>query len=201
MRSIDVHEGEEVQAGQVLARLDPTFAAADLGALEAQVVEPAGARSRGCRRKPRTSRSPTRARSAIWRCRRRSTRSARPSTTTSSRTTAPEDRRACVSTIARASSDAAGYRDRLGVATERREDAAASSSSLQVGSKLNTLAAMDKRAEMQRDLRNAEQTAQARSATCGADRRARRLHAVLARRRVARSSPRRPASCRMPASS
>src|SRR5215467_7314679 len=37
VRSIDVHEGEAVHAGQVLARLDPTFAAADLGADAAQV--------------------------------------------------------------------------------------------------------------------------------------------------------------------
>ena len=38
VRSIDVHEGEAVHAGQVLARLDPTFAAADLGAQAAQVA-------------------------------------------------------------------------------------------------------------------------------------------------------------------
>ena len=38
VRSIDVHEGEAVHAGQVLARLDPTFAAADLGASAAQVA-------------------------------------------------------------------------------------------------------------------------------------------------------------------
>ena len=37
VRSIDVHEGQTVQAGQVLAQLDPTFAAADVGALAAQV--------------------------------------------------------------------------------------------------------------------------------------------------------------------
>src|SRR5262252_2134898 len=37
VRSIDVREGQQVAAGQVLARLDPTFAAADVGALEAQV--------------------------------------------------------------------------------------------------------------------------------------------------------------------
>ena len=37
VRQIDVHAGEQVQAGQVLARLDPTFATADLGALVAQV--------------------------------------------------------------------------------------------------------------------------------------------------------------------
>ena len=38
VRSIDVREGETVKAGQVLARLDPTFATADAGALTAQVA-------------------------------------------------------------------------------------------------------------------------------------------------------------------
>lgn len=38
VRSIDVHEGDKVKAGQVLARLDPTFARADAGALQAQVA-------------------------------------------------------------------------------------------------------------------------------------------------------------------
>ena len=37
IRSIDVHDGEQVQAGQLLARLDPTFASADLAALTEQV--------------------------------------------------------------------------------------------------------------------------------------------------------------------
>ena len=37
VRSIEVREGEAVRAGQILARLDPTFAAADLGALASQV--------------------------------------------------------------------------------------------------------------------------------------------------------------------
>ena len=37
VRSIDVREGQEVQAGQLLARLDPTFASADFAALDAQV--------------------------------------------------------------------------------------------------------------------------------------------------------------------
>ena len=37
VRSIDVNAGDVVHAGQVLARLDPTFAAADMGALAAQV--------------------------------------------------------------------------------------------------------------------------------------------------------------------
>ncbi len=38
VRSIDVREGDIVKAGQRLARLDPTFAAADAGALESQVA-------------------------------------------------------------------------------------------------------------------------------------------------------------------
>ncbi|MGH7153413.1 MAG: biotin/lipoyl-binding protein, partial [Acetobacteraceae bacterium] len=37
VRSINVRVGEKVKAGQVLAQLDPTFAAADVGALAAQV--------------------------------------------------------------------------------------------------------------------------------------------------------------------
>jgi hemolysin D len=37
VRSIEVREGQQVKAGEVLAKLDPTFAAADLGALTAQV--------------------------------------------------------------------------------------------------------------------------------------------------------------------
>ena len=37
VRSIEVREGQQVKAGEVLAKLDPTSAAADLGALLAQV--------------------------------------------------------------------------------------------------------------------------------------------------------------------
>lgn len=38
VRSIDVREGDVVKAGQLLARLDPTFVDADAGALETQVA-------------------------------------------------------------------------------------------------------------------------------------------------------------------
>jgi HlyD family secretion protein len=38
VRSIDVHEGQLVHAGDLIARLDPTFVAADTGALNAQVT-------------------------------------------------------------------------------------------------------------------------------------------------------------------
>ena len=51
VRSIEVREGQQVQAGQVLARLDPTFAAADVATLEAQ-VRASRPRSRALRRRP-----------------------------------------------------------------------------------------------------------------------------------------------------
>src|SRR5947207_12380702 len=38
IKTIDVREGERVKAGEVLATLDPTFAAADVGALQQQVA-------------------------------------------------------------------------------------------------------------------------------------------------------------------
>jgi len=38
VRSIDVSPGDVVHAGQILARLDPTFATADMGTLVAQVA-------------------------------------------------------------------------------------------------------------------------------------------------------------------
>src|ERR1700738_3487967 len=37
VRSIEVREGQQVKAGEVLAKLDPTFAAGDAGALSARV--------------------------------------------------------------------------------------------------------------------------------------------------------------------
>ena len=38
IKSIDVHEGDQVQAGQLLATLDPTFTAADVNQLRLQVA-------------------------------------------------------------------------------------------------------------------------------------------------------------------
>ena len=37
MRAINVREGQKVHAGEVLARLDPTFSGADVSALQANV--------------------------------------------------------------------------------------------------------------------------------------------------------------------
>ena len=102
------------EAGQVLARLDPTFAAADEGALDAQVASLAGPGLALAGRSGRPAvhlhrhRSGSALQAAIYAQR-------RPSTTTSSRTTS---RRSTdwLPPIASSKSDAAGYRERLEVA-------------------------------------------------------------------------------------
>ena len=63
-----------------------------------------------------------------------------------------------IQTIARANSDAAGYRDRLAVA-QNVEQMRRELEKLQVGSRLNTLAAADNRAEMSRLLAYAQEQA------------------------------------------
>ena len=156
MRSIDVHEGQAVQAGQVLARLDPTFAAADVGALAAQVstlqaqVSRLQAEADG---QPftYTGLDPNLAlQAAIF--------GQRQAEYTFKLENYTQKINGLVSAIAKANSDATGYRSRLEVATnveKMRRDL----ERLQVGSKLNTLAAMDNRAEMERNLRAASEAA------------------------------------------
>jgi HlyD family secretion protein len=63
-----------------------------------------------------------------------------------------------IAMISRANSDAAGYRDRLSVA-QNVEQMRRELEKLQVGSRLNTLAAMDSRAEMARNLAGSQEQA------------------------------------------
>ena len=155
VRSIDVHEGETVQAGQVLARLDPTFAAADVGALAAQVsslqaqVSRLQAESDG---QPfsYSGIDPSLALQAAIFGQRQAEYNFKLENYT-------QKINGLVSAIAKANSDAAGYRNRLQVASsveQMRRDL----EKLQVGSKLNTLAAMDNREEMERNLHSSEDT-------------------------------------------
>ena len=158
VREINVHVGEKVQAGQVLARLDPTFAAADLGALAAQVsslqaeVDREQAEAAG---KPftYTGLNPDLSlQAAIF-----AQRQAEYNYKLQNYSDKIEE---LVAEIKRSNSDAQGYQDRLNVAKDV-EGMRRQLERLQVGSKLDTLQAMDNRAEMQRNLLNAEQTAQA----------------------------------------
>jgi hemolysin D len=152
VRSIDVHEGEDVHAGQVLARLDPTFAAADEGALAAQVTSLQAQVSRlqaEANGKPfaYTGIDPDLSlQAAIF--------GQRQSEYNFKLESYSQKIQGLVAAIGKAKADETGYRDRLQVATQveaMRRDL----ERLQVGSKLNTLSAMDNRAEMQRNLQGA----------------------------------------------
>jgi HlyD family secretion protein len=157
VRAIDVQPGDHVKVGQVLARLDPTFAAADEGALIAQVstlkalVARLQAEYEG---KPFTYSGLDRdlaLQAAIYAQRQ------------SQYNFQIEEYKQKISSgaaaMARALSDAAGYRDRLAVA-QNLENMRRDLEKLQVGSRLNTLMAMDNRAEMARDLAAAQAQAE-----------------------------------------
>jgi len=156
VRSIDVHEGEQVHAGQVLARLDPTFAAADVGALAAQVstlqaqVSRLQAEADG---RPFTYSGidPNLSLQAAIFGQRRAEYNFKLENY-------QQKINGIIAGIAKSNADAEGFRSRLTVASDvekMRRDL----EKLQVGSRLNTLAAMDNRAEMERNLNSAMQTA------------------------------------------
>jgi hemolysin D len=154
VRSIDVHEGQSVKAGQVLAQLDPTFAAADVGALAAQV---SSLQAQVSRLQAEADGQPftysgidpnLSLQAAIF--------GQRQAEYTFKLENYTQKINGLVSAIAKANSDAAGFRSRLQVAS-KVEDMRRDLERLQVGSKLNTLAAMDNRAEMDRNLHSSEQ--------------------------------------------
>jgi HlyD family secretion protein len=156
VRSIDVRAGESVHAGQVLARLDPTFTAADLGADAGQVANYQAQVERmqaEVQDKPfvYTGLDPNLSlQAAIY--------AQRKSQYDYTLEDYKQKADSLIQTIARANSDAAGYRDRLAVA-QNVEQMRRELEKLQVGSRLNTLAAADNRAEMSRLLAYAQEQA------------------------------------------
>ncbi len=149
VRSIDVHEGEQVHAGQVLARLDPTFAAADLEALKSQV---ASYSAQVARMQAEVDNRPFNysgsdphlaLEAAIY--------AQRLSEYNFKLENYRQKADSLSSQIARTQSDISGYRDRLGTAVSL-EKMRSELDKLGVGSRLNTLSAQDTRAEMQRNL-------------------------------------------------
>lgn len=156
VRSIDVHEGETVHAGQVLARLDPTLAAADVASLRAQVSIYS---AQVARLKAEADNRPfTYTGTDVNMLQQLATYDQRKAQYDFTLENYKQQIDGLVSLIARAQSDAAGYRDRLAVA-QNLEDMRRELERLNVGSKLNTLAAIDNRAEMARSLANSLETA------------------------------------------
>jgi hemolysin D len=155
VRSIDVREGESVHAGDLLARLDPTFATADADALAAQVSSLQAEVTRlqaEADEKPfsYTGLDPSLALQAAIYAQRQAERSFKL-----------ENYRQKIdglkSMVARAVGDQAAFRDRLVVAQDV-ETMRKSLEKLQVGSRLNSLAATDNRLEIARGLATAIET-------------------------------------------
>jgi hemolysin D len=155
VRSIEVNEGDTVRAGQVLARLDPTFAAADLEALKVQVAAYSATVQRlqaEMENRPftYTGSDPHLALEAA-------TYAQRMAEYNFKLENYRQKSDSLSAQVARARSDVAGYNDRLAVAIDL-EKMRNQLDKLGVGSKLNTLTAQDTRAEMQRFRDAAEQT-------------------------------------------
>jgi len=158
VKTIEVREGQRVKAGQVLARLDPTFAAADLASLSTQVstLEAETARLTGEANGEGFSYGgldPSWTMQASIFERREAVYDAKME-----HYDRQSDELAWI--VSRSQSDAEGYRQRLAVAASI-EQMRKELETRQVGSHLNTLLAADNRAEMSRSLVNAEQTAEA----------------------------------------
>lgn len=153
VRSIDVREGETVHKGQLLARLDPTFATADQSAVQAQV---ASLGAEVARLQAEATGTPYRAadgspeavlQSAIY--------MQRQAERTYKLETYKQRIDAARAQIQRGMADVKGYEDRLRVAAEL-EQKRIELERLQVGSQINRLAATDSRLEVQRGLDNAQ---------------------------------------------
>jgi hemolysin D len=155
VRAIDVREGQRVRAGDVLARLDPTFTSADSATLKTQV---ASLKAEIGRLQAEADGTPFTytgadpswlAQVAIY--------AHRIAEFDSKIDYFRHRSDELAATISRAESDMVGFRERLKVA-QQVEDMRKQLQALQAGSKLQLLQAMDNRAEMERAFAYAEQT-------------------------------------------
>jgi HlyD family secretion protein len=158
VRSIDIEEGQRVRAGQVLAQLDPTFATADVDTLQAQLssvnaeIARLQAEARGQRFNYVGPDQDLSLQAAIY-----AHRKAEFDATVENYARKHDE---LDSEISRSQSDAAGYNERLKVA-EKLEHMSQQLLAANVVSQSSTLSATDNRAEMERSLANAQQTAAA----------------------------------------
>lgn len=165
VRAINVHPGDHVKTGDVLARLDPTFAAADLSALVAQVST---LRAQVDRLRAEvddkdfhySGDEPDMALQAAIFAQKKAEYDYRLRNY-------QEKINSLIDQIKHANSDAAGFRERVQVARDVEQMRRTLEKQF-VGSKLNTLAAMDNTAEMMRNMQGAEQQAQQGARDLGA---------------------------------
>jgi len=161
VRAIDVTEGQSVHAGDLLARLDPTFASADVGALQAQVsslqAEAARMQAEVEERSFQYSGvDPLMSLQAAIYAQREAERRSRLEFYR-------QKIDALASTAARSAADATAFRERLVVA-QSVESMRKKLEALQVGSQLNALIATDSRLEIERSLSTAIKTAESAKA-------------------------------------
>jgi HlyD family secretion protein len=153
IKTIDVHEGQQVKAGQLLATLDPTFAAADVGALKQQVAS-LDAQIARCEAELAgksflmTSADPDAARYIALQ---RAFYEQRHSQFQSQTHAYDEQIAQANATIAKLQNDAARYGDRTRLANEV-EQMRATLAANQVGSRLTLLQATDQKTELLRNL-------------------------------------------------
>ena len=156
VRSINVAPGDVVHAGQVLARLDPTFAAADMGQMAAQVST---LQAQVSRMQAEVENRPfayhgsdpnMSLQAAIF--------GQRKGEYEFKLENYQQKLDSLVATLSRARSDITTYTDRLAYA-KSLETMRLQLEHLNVGSKINTLSAMDSRAEMSGNLASAQQQA------------------------------------------
>ncbi|SED81709.1 type I secretion membrane fusion protein, HlyD family [Rhizobiales bacterium GAS188] len=157
VRAINVREGQVVHAGEVLARLDATFSAADAGALEARMrsyqaeVDRLTAEYSNSPYLPSTADAPAAVQAAIYGQRQAQYRFQMESFA--------QKISGLQAQLTRAQSDVKAFGERLQIAIEleskRRE-----LERLQVGSQMNRLSAQDQRIEMQRNFSDATGSAE-----------------------------------------
>jgi len=162
VRSINVTEGQSVRAGDVLARLDPTFAAADVGSLTSQVsmlvAEVSRLRAEAERRLFTYSGSdPNLLLQATIFALRQSERNFKLETY-------QQRLHGLQATVARSVADAEAFRARKAVA-EQALSVRKELEKRQLGSVLNSLAATDNLLEVSRSLSGATESAESRTGT------------------------------------
>lgn len=165
IRSIEVHEGQLVHPGDLLARLDPTFAAADVNALQAQV---SSFQAEVSRLQAEVAGQPFGYSGADPFLTLQAEIAAQRE---SQRTAKLESYRQKIDGLkaaaARATADAEAFAARLVVAKDV-EAMRRKLEELQAGSRFNSLIALDNRLEVERNLLNSGKSSEAAAAELGA---------------------------------